>query len=532
VGRWRIRRNGLCLDRVRRPIRFVRLKEIVADSAPHPLTGFRRHLAKPPRRRHGGIGRALGRLPSHVRTCPTRFRSGERRSRATCHPRSLQIARLYCGHDHARHARRQPVVPRPPRRARSSRCARADSDCRPGRAPRECDARQLYAAEGYPSLFEFCVARLRLSEAQAYHRIQAARAARRFPLVLERLREGRVSLTAVALLREHLTEANHREVLDWADGRRKREVEMFIRSLDPRPDVISIRRLAPSEAATPVAVSRDHARTAPAVAAGCEGARAETTSSATLRSPDDDSVAPMAVTGAVASAPSSVGSPAAPRADVHPTAPGRYSLRITISEDTHDKLRRAQDLLRHALPGADPALVIDRALTLLVAQLERRKAGAPRKPARVARRSAPAASRPRSARKGGAAECAVPGCASGPEEPAAAAPDRPDEERRPAEGRTRGRSRYIPAAVRRAVWDRDAGRCAFVSPSGIRCSASARLEFHHRVPFAEGGPSSVDNVSLACARHNRFEAGRWFECDRRVLGHQADRTRDANAEAD
>jgi hypothetical protein len=67
---------------------------------------------------------------------------------------------------------------------------------------------------------------------------------------------------------------------------------------------------------------------------------------------------------------------------VRPTSPTRYSLRVTISEETADKLRRAQALLAHALPTADAAVVLDRALTLLLAQLERRKAGAQISPIR------------------------------------------------------------------------------------------------------------------------------------------------------
>ena len=60
-------------------------------------------------------------------------------------------------------------------------------------------------------------------------------------------------------------------------------------------------------------------------------------------------------------------------------------------------------------------------------------------------------------------------------------------------------SRYIAAAVRRTVWRRDNGRCAFVGSHG-RCTATAFLEFHHKVPFATGGESTVENVELRCAR--------------------------------
>src|SRR3989337_4047924 len=51
----------------------------------------------------------------------------------------------------------------------------------------ELDARRLYLAEGCSSLFTYCVQVLQFSEHAAYGRIEAARAARRFPVVLERL---------------------------------------------------------------------------------------------------------------------------------------------------------------------------------------------------------------------------------------------------------------------------------------------------------------------------------------------------------
>ena len=60
-------------------------------------------------------------------------------------------------------------------------------------------------------------------------------------------------------------------------------------------------------------------------------------------------------------------------------------------------------------------------------------------------------------------------------------------------------SRAIPAAVRRAVWGRDEGRCAFVGTHG-RCRETAFLEYHHRQPFAAGGKATVENIELRCLR--------------------------------
>jgi len=136
-------------------------------------------------------------------------------------------------------------------------------------------------------------------------------------------------------------------------------------------------------------------------------------------------------------------------------APGRYEIRFTASAATREKLRAAQDLLRHAVPDGDTAEVIDRALTALIDSLLKAKAAATERP-----------------------------------RPASAA---------------RPSSRNVPAAVRRAVWLRDGARCAFVAAGGRRCSARAFLEFHHIQPYAVGDPATVDNIALRCHAHNQHE---------------------------
>ena len=70
-------------------------------------------------------------------------------------------------------------------------------------------------------------------------------------------------------------------------------------------------------------------------------------------------------------------------------------------------------------------------------------------------------------------------------------------------------SRYIPSAVRRAVWKRDGGRCAFVGAEG-RCTERGFLEFHHVEPHAVGGAVIVENLELRCRAHNLHEAEHYF----------------------
>ena len=94
-------------------------------------------------------------------------------------------------------------------------------------------------------MFEYCVRDLNLSEGATFKRIAAARAAREFPVILEKVREGQLHLTAVCLLAPHLTKKNHHEVLERASRRSKRQVEELVAQLKPKPDVAPSVRLLP-----------------------------------------------------------------------------------------------------------------------------------------------------------------------------------------------------------------------------------------------------------------------------------------------
>jgi len=71
-------------------------------------------------------------------------------------------------------------------------------------------------------------------------------------------------------------------------------------------------------------------------------------------------------------------------------------------------------------------------------------------------------------------------------------------------------SRYIPAAVRDAVFARDKGRCTYTGPDGKRCGSTHNLQIDHIVPFACGGTALIHNLRLLCGKHNRLSAERIF----------------------
>jgi len=313
----------------------------------------------------------------------------------------------------------------------------------------EFDARRLYLPAGCSSLFTYCTQVLHLSEHAAYGRIEAARTARRLPTIIDLLADGTLTLTAVTLLAPHLTPENHQRLLDSAGHQSKRKIEHLVATLRPQPDVRSTIRklpiLAQRQAVPAKDVDRrDDNRVAPDRVASFAVPRAGETGSDGQAEPAAQPVAPPRLARA---------------AVIAPLAPERYKVQFTVSRETHDKLRRAQDLLRHVVPDGDPAAIFDRALTVLLNDLEKRKqAGVaqpkPRRPVKV-------------------------------------------------------RSRHIPAAVRREVWSRDGGRCAFVG-SGGRCTERGCLEFHHVVPYADGGETAAENLELRCRAHNAYEADTWF----------------------
>src|SRR4029453_12275917 len=110
----------------------------------------------------------------------------------------------------------------------------------------EIDVRRLYLREGCSSLFTYCTQVLHLAEGSAYNRIEAARAARRFPAVLDALAGGLITLTTIRLLAPHLNDDNHCELIAPAQSKSKRDVELLIAAIKPKPPAPAILRRAPA----------------------------------------------------------------------------------------------------------------------------------------------------------------------------------------------------------------------------------------------------------------------------------------------
>jgi len=321
----------------------------------------------------------------------------------------------------------------------------------------ELDSRRLYLAEGFGSLFAYCTGALRLAEHAAYNRIEAARASRRFPAVLDLLAQGSLNLSNLRLLAPHLRPDNFVALVGSAAGKSKREVELLVAGLAPRPDVAASVRRLPGTTGFALPQSATASVTAPS---GHPGSGAASSPAPKESAPREEGafpgfgVASLDVSGT--------------RPTVTPLTPERFQVGFTIGADARRKLRQVQDLLRREIPDGDPGAIFERALTLLLEDVTRRK---------LASTSTP---RPRG----------KPATGSGPRDGVAVS----------------RRSRHIPARVKREVWLRDEGRCAFVAANGRRCGETAFLEFHHREPYGIGGEPTVGNISLRCRAHNVHEA--------------------------
>jgi 5-methylcytosine-specific restriction endonuclease McrA len=139
---------------------------------------------------------------------------------------------------------------------------------------------------------------------------------------------------------------------------------------------------------------------------------------------------------------------------VEPLTANESRIHLTVSGQFLDKLEAARRGQGHVQPGATKEQVIEAALDLLLERQASRRAEV----------------------------------------------KRPQKKPRPA------KADHVTAAVKRAVWARDGGKCQWPVDGGGVCGSTMRLEIDHVVPRGRGGPSIVENCRLACRVHNQMAA--------------------------
>ena len=219
-----------------------------------------------------------------------------------------------------------------------------------------------------------------------------------------------------------LTESNYEELVEAAAGKTKAEVQALLAKRSPAPDVPAAITTIPMQPAIPAL------GTAPPPV-------------------------PAAATGP----------------QLVPLSETRHKVQFTASDELRNKLERARDLMRHAHVDGDLAVVVERALDLLLEKLEKQRLGKTTRPRESREESALAKARP---------EVAV--------------------------------ERRVSRATRRAVFERDGERCTFTDVEGHRCPATTWLELDHVIARARGGTSEPGNLRVRCRAHNRLYAEQTF----------------------
>ena len=396
---------------------------------------------------------------------------------------------------------------------------------------REIERRRLFLTLGCSSMFDYAVRELGYSTGAAWRRLKAMRLCAEVQGARVRLQEGTLTLDAAAQL-QHAFERQRRKQSQGAGGS-------------------GARAGAGSAPATPTMTPQAERPAAPVLdLAARESLVAQAAGKSTRQ-----------VQEMLAEVDPDL---AAPTDRMRPLGAGRWELKAVVDDDCQRGLEQLKGLLSHV----DPQMTTGQLLGRLVQEaLDRHDPSRPPRGRRGGRRSAevagatsapkdpatappagagsspdatparrPAAASSRTAEVAGATS--APKDAAGPDTAAAAgaatsapkvgggpprqaAPPAPRTVRRATAGaaplQPRVRSRAIPAAVRRQVWERDRGCCSYVDEgSGRRCGSRHLLEIDHVVPYALGGSAEPDNLRLLCAAHHRYRHARREDACRRV----------------
>ncbi len=303
----------------------------------------------------------------------------------------------------------------------------------------EIDRRRLFAKHACSSLFEYCLSRLQMSEAAAGKRITAARLAHRFKSIVPMVARGELHLTGLNVLATHLTDENHKQLLDASRHQSKRAIEQIVADLFPKPSVPSRIRKLPSKA-PPLPTDTTQL---------CLAANNEANNEANHNKTAGRHET-MVVREAVGSP---VPRPPARRSSTQPLGTDRFKVEFTADKDLRDKLQQAQELLRHAEPDGDLAAIIERGIDLLLLEIKAKRFG-------ISKRSQiKAANDTRSmTQKSSGASKTRRG-------------EKPSTHRSGIESDAK-RSRSIPRNVRRQVYERDEGRCTYRDADGHRYSGT------------------------------------------------------------
>ena len=403
---------------------------------------------------------------------------------------------------------------------------------------REIEDRDLHLARGFSTLFDYAVNELGYSNGAAWRRTLAMRLCRRMPDVRERLRNGSLTLSTAAQLQSAFERQERKRRRAWAQQQKRRSEQAAASttaSVAAR-DGQSTDRLPAGPAASPPPVAGSVRVQMPVVVLDATGQR-ELVKQATGKSSRQ-------VEELLASVDPNL---ASPREQMRARGDGTWTFTVVVDREC----RQGMDHLKSLLSHVDPAMSYGQLVNRLVQDELRRRdprlrgsTGTDTRPAvtdgSAAKRTMPAESVRHPGGNGAATAKPAAATAGAPSaskreaqtvhngaraengtspEPAEAvstakclaadggtAHSNPNQPGTADAGRQQPApaGRVIPAAIKRAVWERDQGCCSYVDPTtGRRCSSRHLLQIDHIRPWARGGGAELDNLRLLCHAHHR-----------------------------
>jgi len=149
-----------------------------------------------------------------------------------------------------------------------------------------------------------------------------------------------------------------------------------------------------------------------------------------------------------------------PRCSIEPLTGRDRRLHLTVTPEFVRLLEACKDAISHTTPGADALEVFEEGMKLILARDAKKKA---------------LVAKPRPAK-----------------DPKLLRFD----------------TRYVPAEIRREVWQRDQGRCQWPVEGGGICGSTFQPELDHIDGFLPGKPITAKDLRVCCDPHNQEHARR------------------------
>lgn len=353
----------------------------------------------------------------------------------------------------------------------------------------ELDARREYGDER--SLWDYCRNALHLTEKQSYLRMTGARLIKEYPQAVPRLKDGRLSLSALVALKDVLTPAEATTLLTEAEGKTKEEVEQIAAMRKSRVVAkSSVVALAPKLVPMSAAIADLRQEELKAASAQPHGTGADTT-----ETPQSLREQTYLVTGV------------SDIRDLKTVSATQCKLTLTAPIALRNDLAELATLLSHVFPDGDLADIVQYAVTKVLTQLRKKKGLEEPEPA-AARDPTAGSSRPITPKSNPTASPPAPAGEVSASEATRPEPMRPEPPQADAtyamDVAPRGEfvRPHIPEELRRRVWKRDKGRCQFRLKNRKICGSCWRCEIDHIDPVAKGGATSEENLRVVCRAHN------------------------------